>query len=151
MPDKAFVDTNVWVYLFVTENPAADTVKSHTARATLETASAAGMELVVSVQVLNEFANVLRRKFQFSPAEIRARIEHILDVTEAISLTTNHTLAALDLMEKYRLSWFDALILATALDNNCTIIYSEDLQDGLLLEQRMRVINPFSARIPTNK
>ena len=109
------------------------------------------MELVVSVQVLNEFANVLRRKFQFSPAEIRARIEHILDVTEAISLTTNHTLAALDLMEKYRLSWFDALILATALDNNCTIIYSEDLQDGLLLEQRMRVINPFLARIPTNK
>jgi predicted nucleic acid-binding protein len=109
------------------------------------------MELVVSVHVLNEFASVLRKKFQFSPAEIRARIEHILDVTEAISLTTNHTLAALDLMEKYRLSWFDALILATALDNNCTIIYSEDLQDGLLLEQRMRVINPFSTRIPTNK
>ena len=63
MPDKAFVDTNVWVYLFVTENPAADTIKSQTARATLETASAAGVELVVSVQVLNEFANVLRKKF----------------------------------------------------------------------------------------
>lgn len=103
------------------------------------------------MQVLNEFANVLRKKFQFSPAEIRARIEHILDVTEAISLTTNHTLAALDLMEKYRLSWFDALILATALDSNYTIIYSEDLQDGLLLEQRMRVINPFSAHIPASK
>ena len=85
------------------------------------------MALVVSVQVLNEFANVLRKKFQFSLAEIRARIEYILDATEAISLTTNHTLAALDLMDKYRLSWFDALILATALDSNCTIIYSEDL------------------------
>lgn len=127
MPDKAFVDTNVWIYLFVTENPAADNVKSQTARTTLSTASAAGTELVVSVQVLNEFANVLRKKFQFSLAEIRARIEYILDATEAISLTTNHTLAALDLMDKYRLSWFDALILATALDSNCTIIYSEDL------------------------
>lgn len=109
------------------------------------------MELVVSVQVLNEFANVLLKKFQFSPVEIRVRIEHILNVTEAIPLTTNHTLAALDLMEKYHLSWFDAVILATALDSNCTMIYSEDLQDGLLLEQRMRVINPFSARIPANK
>lgn len=151
MPDKAFVDTNVWVYLFVSENPATDSVKNQTARATLETASASGMELVVSVQVLNEFANVLLKKFQFSPVEIRVRIEHILNVTEAIPLTTDHTLAALDLMEKYRLSWFDALILATALDSNCTMIYSEDLQDGLLLEQRMRVINPFSARIPANK
>lgn len=151
MPDKAFVDTNVWVYLFVTENPAVDTVRSQTARTILETASAAEMELVVSVQVLNEFANVLRKKFQFSPAEIRTRIEHILGVTEAISLTTNHTLAALDLMEKYRLSWFDALILAAALDSGCTMIYSEDLQDGLFVEKRMRVLNPFLARIPTHE
>lgn len=62
------------------------------------------MEFVVSVQVLNEFANVLRKKFQFSPAEIRARIEHILDVTEVVLLATNQMLAALDLMEKCRLS-----------------------------------------------
>jgi predicted nucleic acid-binding protein len=145
MRGKAFVDTNIWVYLFVTDNPNADGVKSEAARSLLEARVAAGVELVVSVQVLNEFASVLNRKFRFSAADIRERIEHIVTVSNVVPLDTRHTMAALDLVEKHGVSWFDALILATALDCNCATLYSEDLQHGWFADQRMRIVNPFVA------
>lgn len=145
MHDRAFVDTNIWVYLFVTGGSNVDSAKSEAVRSMLESSVATGVELVASVQVLNEFASVLSRKFRFSATDIRERIEHIVSVTHVVPLDTHHTMAALDLVEKHGVSWFDALILATALDCNCATVYSEDLQNGWLIDQRMRVVNPFAA------
>lgn len=50
---------------------------------------------------------------------------------------------ALDIKAKYQLSWFDSLIVASVLRTDCHILYSEDLHNGLVLEGKMRVINPF--------
>lgn len=61
---------------------------------------------------------------------------------EIISLTTIHK--ALDIRERYNFSWYDSLIVATALEVGCDILYSEDMQNGQEIEGRMSVVNPFA-------
>ncbi|OQB67484.1 MAG: hypothetical protein BWX92_04000 [Deltaproteobacteria bacterium ADurb.Bin135] len=58
-------------------------------------------------------------------------------------LTEENTLQALTLIEKYSLSFYDALIVSSALDSNCTVLLTEDLQSGLFINDRLRIVNPF--------
>lgn len=100
-------------------------------------------EIALSVQVLNEVANVLMKKFSFTEAETVAFLDEICNEFEVVPLTFDITKKALSLKTSYSLSWFDSLIAATALLSNCRILYSEDMQDGLVIEKKLKVINPF--------
>jgi predicted nucleic acid-binding protein len=100
--------------------------------------------IVISTQVINELANVLFKKHQQSEAEIRGRIEQILLQVDVIALTEELTLQALEIKSRYQLSWYDSLIVAAALSADCQFLCTEDLQDGLMIENRLQVINPFN-------
>lgn len=129
---KAFLDTNVVIYAF-TEDP-----RSSVAEALL----AAGCD--VSVQVLNEFANVARRKLGFDWSEIEAAltaIRTLVRTVHPVDLETHSS--ALALAQRYRLSFYDALIAASALKGGCEVLHSEDMQDALVIEGRLRIANPF--------
>lgn len=131
MIDRAFLDTNVLVYAVV----------DHACTPQALTAVAASR--VTSVQVLNEFANVARRKFGRSPKEIRAVTRDLRDAIEIVPLTVALHDEALDLFERYALSMYDSLVVAAALGAGCDCLFSEDLQHGQLFEGRLRVENPF--------
>ena len=134
MSDKAFFDTNVLVYIVGQSD-------ERTAKA--EALVARGG--VVSVQVLNELASVSRRKLGMSWEEIHDALASVRTLCPApIPLTTETHDAALRLASKYRFSVYDALIAAAALEGECAILYSEDFQDGQVIEQRLRVCDPFS-------
>lgn len=128
-----FADTNVLIYLI-----SADAHKA--ARAEQVLAS----RVTVSVQVLNEFANVARRQAGIAwpvLTQVLADIRQFSDV-RPLTLATHET--ALTLAARYPLAWYDALIAAAALEAGCDTLLSEDLQPGMRLEKRLTVRNPFA-------
>lgn len=127
-----FIDTNIVVYAF------SDDVRSDKAQALLAASP------VISAQVLNEFANIGRRKLAMSWPEIREAVGSILILASAVvALDDDLTIAALDLADHYRFSFYDALIVAAALRAGCDQLYSEDMQAGLIVEKQLTIVNPF--------
>ena len=60
-----------------------------------------------------------------------------------MNFDVNTQLKGIELKERYTLQFYDAMILATALENNCTLVYSEDMHDGLLVDKQLTIVNPF--------
>ena len=127
-----FFDTNVILYLF-----SGDTVKADRAEDEL------GAGGVISVQVLNEFAAVASRKLRMSVAEIREALEAIRAVCRVVPLSEETHDRGLQIMERYGLSVYDAMIVAAALLAGCGTILSEDIQDGMRFDGLAEVRNPF--------
>ena len=127
-----FVDTNVVLYL-----ASSDPQKADRAEAVLATGG------TISVQVLNEIANVLRRKMQMSWPDTHLFLDMIraLLTVEPVTVATHET--GLVVSERYRLSIYDAMIVAAALLAGCDTLVSEDMQDGLVIDGSLRIVNPF--------
>ena len=133
---SAFFDTNILIY--AQQNGA----KADRARALL----AAGGKL--SVQVLNEFTAVSRRKQQRDWPEITEAISDVLTLVEPpLALTLEGHATARVLAENYVLSFYDALIVASAIEAGCEILYSEDLQHGRVIGA-LAIVNPFRENTP---
>ena len=133
MSGSAFFDTNVFVYAVVQDDP-----RSQRA----EDLIAGGG--TVSVQVLNEFVDVVRRKAKMPWDEVRIAIGDINALCPApLPITIDTHLRALAIAEKYGFRIYDALIVASALEARCTILYSEDMQDGQVIDGRLTIRNPF--------
>jgi len=98
---------------------------------------------VISTQVLSEYINVVKRKLKLPKDEIMdVCLQNIeLCILQPVSLATLKY--ARFLLDRYDFQLFDSIIVASALEANCHILYSEDLHHGLLVENRMKVINPF--------
>jgi predicted nucleic acid-binding protein len=98
----------------------------------------------VSVQVLNEFAAVVRRKIKMPWDEVRFAIENIKSLCpNPLPITVQTHQEALAIAEKYGYRIYDALVVASALEARCTILYSEDMQDGLVILEQLTIRNPF--------
>lgn len=134
MPEpKAFIDTNVLLYLL-----SADAAKADRAEAVVRTDS------LISVQVLNELTSVARRKLTLSWEQINEIIELIRSLCHVEPLTVQTHDQGRALAQRYQLNIYDALIAASALNASCRILYSEDTHDGLLIEEQVRICNPFT-------
>lgn len=129
---STFFDTNVLLYLL-----SADAAKADRAEALL----AAGGCL--SVQVLNEFASVARRKMRMPWSEIAETLTTIRAVCDVVPITVETHERALALAARNRLEFYDALIVAAALLAGCDTLYTEDLQAGAKIERRLAIRNPF--------
>ncbi|MBW4091081.1 MAG: PIN domain-containing protein [Proteobacteria bacterium] len=130
----SFIDTNVLVYL-----ASADPAKADRAEAIV----AAGG--VISVQVLNGLANVARRKLRFSWPETHAFLAPIRALLTVHPNTIETHATGLALAEQNGLSIYDAMIAAAALHAACDTLWSEDMHHGLVLQDRLRIANPFRA------
>lgn len=127
-----FIDTNILLYLL-----SKDEAKANRAE---ELIAAGG---VVSVQVLNEFAAVARRKAGLSWAEIRACLLPLRQLFHVESLRDETHVRALGIAERNQVHIYDAAIIASALQAGCRLLYTEDLHRGQLFERRLVVRNPF--------
>lgn len=132
---KAFLDSNVLLYLL-----SADAGKADRAEAIVQ---AGGL---ISVQVLNEVANVARRKLAMSWAEVDEVLSLVRSMCPAEPLTVETHQRGILVAKRYGLSLYDAMIAAAALLAGCDVLYSEDMQDGLVIDGQLRVRNPFAVR-----
>ena len=128
----SFIDTNVLVYV-----ASGDPVKAERAEKIIADGG------TISVQVLNELANVARRKMRMTWSETRALLSIIraLLPVQPISVEIHET--GLALAERYSLSIYDAMIAASALHAECDTLWSEDMHDGMVIEDQLRIANPF--------
>jgi predicted nucleic acid-binding protein len=97
----------------------------------------------ISVQVLNEISHVARRKFRMSWDDTISFLSTIKDLLTVDSLTIDTHETGLRLAEKYGFAIYDSFIVAAALAADCDTLWSEDMQDGLMVERRLRIVNPF--------
>ena len=137
---KAFIDTNVLIY-WVDDSTRADVVEQLLAQ-----------QAVISVQVLNEFANVLRKKRAMPLPDVEALCTTLIDTCDVLDLSVRTHQTALALMARYQLSVYDANIVAAAALSDCAVLYTEDMQDGLNLKlpgsagtNSLVIRNPFRA------
>ncbi len=140
MTDRAFVDTNIIVYLF----DLAEKEKRPKATELISTLIDK-QKPCISVQVLNEFINVVTKKIEnkLSSEELIKRIEVLNEIFFIAPIKYTTTRKALELQVKYQFSFWDSLIIASAIENECKIIYSEDFQHKQVVENRIVIINPF--------
>lgn len=133
MSDRVFFDTNVLIYLLGSGDPRAKRAE--------ELFVHGG---VVSVQVLDEFVDVARRKIRLSWDEVKnaLRVIRILCPDPRPITLDTHDLA-LRIAEQYGYRIYDSLIAASALEANCDVLYSEDLQDGQTIDGQVKIRNPF--------
>jgi predicted nucleic acid-binding protein len=132
MPGRRFFDTNVLIYAFAADDPRS---------APAEALIAGGG--VIGVQVLNEFTHVTRRKLRWDWEQIEASLAVIEELLGAARpLTTALHAQAVVLARDFQLPFYDALIVAAAIDAGCELLCSEDLQDGQQFGA-VTVDNPF--------
>lgn len=139
MSDKSFLDTNVLVYSFDAQSPA----KREVARGLIEEALEKGTG-VISFQVIQEFLNAATRKFA-PPLKLKDAEKYLDIVLEPLcevfpSAALYHQ--ALEIADEWRLSFYDSLIVAAALEAGCRVLYSEDLQADQKIKG-LTVRNPF--------
>ena len=98
---------------------------------------------IISTQVVNEIVNVLSRKIGLAWSEITRVLEEIQEsfTIEVVDLTVIQS--ACKLAESYLYSYFDSLILASALHGNTASLFTEDLQNGQVIENTLKIINPY--------
>ncbi|KPH75952.1 hypothetical protein AE618_23670 [Bosea vaviloviae] len=128
-----FIDTNVLIYAFSSDP------KSVPAEALLAKGCA------TSVQALNEFANVGRRKLLLDWRELSDALDAIRALVKPIAaLDLDVHIVGIKLAERYQLSVYDSMMVAAALRLGCATFWSEDMQDGLCVDGRLTIRNPFA-------
>lgn len=130
--DSCFFDTNVLLYLL-----SGDNIRADRAEAIISTGG------VISVQVLNEFASVASRKLGMPYPEIHETLQtiRVLCIIQPLTIETHEL--GLDIAERYGISLYDSMIVSAALQSECTVLYSEDMQHGQEIEAQMVITNPF--------
>ena len=140
MKDKAFIDTNVFVYSLELAEPK----KQQIAVALVKTADIK-KEMVISSQVVQEFLNIALKKFKhtFNNYDLQVYLGETLMPLCKHYPHANFYTDVLQIQNGYQLSWYDAMIVAAALELDCDLLYSEDLQDGQEI-MGLKIVNPFS-------
>jgi predicted nucleic acid-binding protein len=135
MSDKAFIDTNIFIYIQRTDDPQKKLVSEQ---------AAAFFDCVVSTQVLNELCNIFTKKYPVPVDNLQRLLASIHDNCDLITVTEDFVTEALNYHHKFSLSYFDALMVVAALKANCKYLVTEDMQDGLSIEGKLTILDIFS-------
>jgi predicted nucleic acid-binding protein len=131
-----FLDSNIWIYAFSSNFDA----KKHSLANQLIEKS----DIKISTQIIGEVCNTVLRKTRASESIIRELINSFFDRFDPIEIRDrNQMLRASALRERYNFSHWDSLIVLAALETNCSILYSEDMHDGLIIDGTLTIQNPF--------
>jgi predicted nucleic acid-binding protein len=136
----SFTDSNIWLYSLMTDAVTPEEVRKQ------QVASALLRQIrpTISTQVMNETCSVLMRKARFDEVQIREVVEAFAEICTIVALTTDTLIQASTLRSRYNFSFWDGLIVASALDAKANILYSEDMQTGLVVEGQLTIVNPFA-------
>lgn len=140
MSGRFFLDTNIFVYSFDASSPKKSTQSTKLIRSAIETRGG-----IVSYQVVQEFFNVALRRFAKPLSSADAEQYLLTTFRPLLSVHSSPALygEALRIGARYRLAWYDSLIVASAIEGQCSVLYSEDFQDGQQFGSVV-ISNPFA-------
>jgi predicted nucleic acid-binding protein len=132
--DNVFIDTNILIYAYSeTESEKKEKVLS-----LLEN------EIIcLSTQVINEFIWIMHGKFNIDMNSLKMITDNFFEIYSMSLLNHSTIVKAIDTALQYKFSYWDSLIVASALESNCAILYTEDLQHGQIINGSLSIINPF--------
>jgi len=133
-----FLDTNIWLYAFIVDQ---DTNKSKKAKDLIRRS-----EVLISSQVINEVCVNLIKKAKVDESGIQQIIEAFYSKYRIGVIDRALLLRASDLRETWQFSFWDSLIVSSALAGGAEILFSEDMNDGLSIENRLKISNPFAVK-----
>jgi len=137
MQNKIFIDSNIWLYLFLQDdNEKYKITEEYLLRNNLNST------FIITYQVINEVVNILLKN-NFTEAEIRENIEYLFKVCILQDFTKEIMLTASYVREKYSISFWDSTIIGSALFAKCDTLVSEDMQDGLIIDNKLLIKNIF--------
>lgn len=136
-PSPCLLDSNIWLYAFVEQG---EPQKQAAAKQLLEQPA-----VVVSTQIINEVCFNLRRKADFTEEQIKRLIYSFYLRYSVTALDQTIMLTAAELRSRYSFSFWDSLVVAAALQAGCALLYTEDMQHGLFVDERLQILNPFAA------
>ena len=132
--NKIFFDTNILIYI----------VKDNTGKAEIASSILSiNTTAYISIQVINEFCNVAIKKLDFLKDDILFSIDKFSKNFIISEISIPVIKSALEIKEKYKYSYYDSVIIASALQNNCRILYTEDMQHNQIIEDKLKIVNPF--------
>ncbi len=129
----AFLDTNILIYTVSN-----DVAKKQRAIELLGTKN-----VVISTQIISESINVMHRKLNYDYSQIRSITDKFIENAILSPITYDTISYALKIAEIYGYSYYDSQVIASALENDCTILYSEDMQHEQKIETHLKIVNPF--------
>ncbi len=132
MKDKFFIDSNIFLYALTDQNLQKQEIAG---KVVLQKAT-------ISTQVINEVSSNMLKKFTFSNDNIKSFIQSCYNRYNIANFTKDVFLTASCIREDYSISYYDSLIISSALNSNCTILYSEDMQHNQKIDS-LSIINPF--------
>lgn len=134
MNDKVFLDTNIVVYSYSNS----EIGKQVIARTLITERNS-----FISTQVLQEFANIITRKFAVSYTATQIAIAECCRNNNLHTSTVTTITQACHIAERYGFSFYDSLIISSALESECSILFSEDMHNGQIIEEQLTIVNPF--------
>ncbi len=134
MNDKVFIDTNILIYFATDTGAKRDIINEKLGECEIN---------FISIQILNEFNNTCLRKGLLHFEEIEFSVKEYSEMFNVAILNVETVANALKIKQKYQYSYYDSLILSTALQNDCTILYTEDMQHLQRIDDKLTIINPF--------
>ena len=139
MKGKIFIDSNIWLYALIEEQNSGDEFKHFLAKKLFLESD----NIQISTQVVNEISINLMRKAKKDNNYIFKFIHDLVSTYTVHNQTTAELITAASLRLNYSLSYWDSLIVASAINSECSILYSEDMQDGLQVHNKLEIINPL--------
>jgi len=133
MSDNVFLDTNIFIYGYSDELD-----KKERSFELLNK-----LPCITSTQVLSELSNVCFKKLKFSDNAINNVIKEVMSFCDIFIVNETTIQRAIFIKGRYGYSYYDSLILASTLESGCSILYSEDLQHGQVIENSLKILNPF--------
>lgn len=143
MANMVFIDSNIWLYRLLIDPKSDEKSYSHKRRIAIQLTNSINSNIIISTQVITETCSVLKRKANFSDNQLLQIIEEFEEQCQVMPLTILEIKQACKLRTNYHLSFWDSLIIASALTSEAKILYSEDMQHNLMIEQKLTIINPF--------
>ncbi|HHH18974.1 MAG TPA: PIN domain-containing protein [Campylobacterales bacterium] len=142
MNDRVFIDTNIFVYAYLENYKNKSDYAKHLKAKELLQSFQKGAFVCISTQVCNEYYSALLKN-RIEDQHIQSSLKSLILSTNVTSISKNTVLQSFEIRNRYGFSYWDSLILSSALENECTVLYSEDMQDEQVLNGVLRVVNPF--------
>jgi len=142
MRDKVFIDTNVFVYAYLENHKKEKDYHKHLKAKELLGSFTTDNRVFISTQVCNEYYSALLKN-KIENSDIQSSLHSLVQMVNVASISKNTVLNSFEIKNKYDFSYWDSLILSSALENECGVLYSEDMQDGQLIDGVLKIVNPF--------
>ena len=136
MNDKCFIDTNIFLYAFSTKDIHKQTIAKDIVL----------QPYYISTQVINESCSNFIKKLTFDEKMVTSFIGSAYNRYQIINFSESLFLTGSDIRLKYKYSYYDSLIIAAALESKCTILYSEDMHHNQIIENKLKITNPFKGK-----